>query len=98
MARFTYSVERTIVCVSDPFGHASDIDGFLDDHDHIHSMVMQSLISGNMLTCQFLTLLGAMVTHMYRIFILFSCKRQMLLHHWISRTSLGDPNCMCTAY
>ena len=41
-------------------GHASEIYVLPDDHDHIHSMVVQELISGNMLTCQFLTWLGSM--------------------------------------
>ena len=36
-------------------------------------------------------------THMYTIFILFSCKCHMLLLHWFSSSSLGNPSLLRTA-
>ena len=52
--------ERIVYCFLILFGHDSEVYVMPDDKDHIHSMVVQDLISGSMLTCQCFTWLGSM--------------------------------------
>ena len=71
-------------------GNASEICAS-DEHDHMHSKVVQELISGNMLTCQFLTWLGSMGNvGLDTIFIVFlhahvTCVAGLAQHHFFGR-------------
>ena len=57
MSRFTYIVERIRIS-SWSFFWGKCLRNYVlpDYHGHIHSMVVQELMNGNMLTCQFLDL------------------------------------------
>ena len=65
----------------------------------IHNMVVQELISWKTLTCQCLTwnveCLG-LETHVHHIHLVF-IKWHMLLLHWFSSSSLGNPYLLRTA-